>query len=106
MDKIFVDRLAATLGYLIEALDYTDNPDLESKVSQSLDFLGRMIMGGNSMSRYFAVSEQQWRGRAGLSDYAYTGSLFARAAVRFQNPRVRADGDGVLLPPRGRRHVV
>lgn len=85
MEKVFVDRLAATLSFLVETVDYANNPDLNSKITRSLDFLGEMIMGAEGMSRYYSISEHQWRGQAGLSDHAYIGLLFANAGVRLQN---------------------
>lgn len=87
MDKIFADRLAATVSNLLEVLDYANISDLNKKIMRSLDFLGEMIMRGEDMSRYYEISQRQWRGRAGLSDHAYIGSLFTKAAARFQNPQ-------------------
>lgn len=86
MEKIFADRLAATLGYLIEVLDYTDSARLRNKVTQSLQFLGEMVIRDEGLNRYYQVSQQEWRGRGGLPDYAYNGLLFARAGRRLEDP--------------------
>lgn len=85
MDKVFTDRLAATLGYLIPVIGYTEDRILEIRVRQSLDFLARMIVKNESMSRYYVVTSRQWLGRSGLADYAHVASLFTDAAVRFEN---------------------
>ena len=90
MDKIFTDRLAITLGYLLRVTNYTDTPELENKVRQSLDFLAEMIMGNAAMSRYYAVTDEQWRGRGELSDHAHVASLFTAAAAHFQDARYLA----------------
>ncbi|MCH7882444.1 MAG: thioredoxin domain-containing protein [Proteobacteria bacterium] len=85
MDKVFTDRLAVTLGYLIRVIEYTEDRILDIRVRQSLDFLARMIVKNESMNRYYVVTNRQWLGRSGLSDYAHVASLFTDAAVRFEN---------------------
>ena len=90
MDKIFGDRLAATLGYLIQVLDYENDPDLSQKVLQSLDFLGEMIMSGSDVRRYYVVPGKQWLGQGGLSDHAYFAHTFVKAASRFDNPQFKS----------------
>ncbi|MFV2032209.1 MAG: DUF255 domain-containing protein [Gammaproteobacteria bacterium] len=85
MDKVFTDRLAVTLSYLIPVMDYTDDPGLEIRVKQSLDFLAGMISRNDGMKRYYAMTSQQWRDRSGLSNYAYVAKLFSDAASRFQS---------------------
>ncbi|MDJ0958650.1 MAG: DUF255 domain-containing protein [Arenicellales bacterium] len=90
MDKIFGDRLAATLGYLIQVMEYTNDPDLNDKVAQSLDFLGEMIMSGRDVRRYYVVPNKQWLGQGGLSDHAYSAHLFVTAASHFDNPQYKS----------------
>jgi uncharacterized protein YyaL (SSP411 family) len=85
VDRIFTDRLAITLGYLIEVLKYTQDPELENRLRQSLDFLASMIMRDIGMSRYYSISDKRWRTSSGMSDYAYVAKLFADAAAHFQN---------------------
>ena len=87
MDKVFADRLAATLNYLLDVTDYVNDPALSEKLMRSIDFLGQMVMGSADLSRYYLSPKGVWQGRAGLSDYAHIGSLFARAAVRLGNPQ-------------------
>jgi hypothetical protein len=85
MDKVFTDRLAVTLGYLIRVIEYTEDRILEIRVRQSLDFLARMIVKNEGMNRYYVVTKRQWLGRSELSDYAYVASLFTDAATRFES---------------------
>ena len=96
MDKIFGDRLAATLSYLIEVVDHAMNPDLHNKILQSLDFLGEMIMQAEGINRYYLASKQKWLGQGGLSDHAYFAILFTRAAARFQNPQYKSVATKVM----------
>jgi uncharacterized protein YyaL (SSP411 family) len=87
--KAFTDRLAGTLDYLIDVLDYTSAPSLENKIKSSLEFLGTMILEGNGMRRYYSLSGNQWLGKSTLQDYALVGHVFLKAASRFNNPRYR-----------------
>lgn len=83
MDKIFTDRLAVTLDYLIDVIDCAENADLTHKVRRSLDFLADMILGEEGVARYYSVPAGRWLQQGGLSDYAYLGGLFSKAASRF-----------------------
>jgi len=85
VDRVFTDRLAVTLGYLIEILEYTQDPELENRIRQSLDFLASMIVRDIGMSHYYSISEKRWLTSSGMSDHAYVAKLFADAATYFQN---------------------
>ncbi len=89
-DKVFTDRLAATLGHLIRVIEYADDRELEGKVRQSLEFLAGMIMRDGGMRRYYALADRQWRGRGGLADHAHVARLFTDAAARFEDARYSA----------------
>jgi uncharacterized protein YyaL (SSP411 family) len=82
-EKIFTDRLAATLGYLIDVLDYTSERSLEHKVRQSLAFLAAMVGKGGQVLHYYSISEKRWLGEGSLPDHALLGALFVKAAARF-----------------------
>ncbi len=82
-EKIFVDRLAATLGYLIEVLEYTSEYSLQRKVQQSLEFLAAMLRQGGQVYHYYSVAEKRWQGEGSLPDHALLGALFVKAAARF-----------------------
>ena len=49
VEKVFTDRLAKTLVYLIDVLDYTTLNSLEEKVTQSLDFMAEMILNNDQL---------------------------------------------------------
>jgi len=85
VDRVFTDRLAITLGYLIEVLGYTQDPELENRLRQSLDFLASMIRRDIGMSRYYSISDKRWLTPGGMSDHAYVAKLFADAATYFQD---------------------
>lgn len=87
MNKVFTDRLAVTLGYLIQILEYSEDRSLEKKVRQSLDFLAEMVMKDDGMKRYYAIADKQWLLVSGMSDYAYVARLFTDAAAYFRDSR-------------------
>ena len=87
MNKVYTDRLAITLGYLIQIIELTDNQALENKIIQSLDFLAEMIMKDDGMKRYYLVADKQWLIDSGMSDYAYLANLFTDASSYFQDNR-------------------
>jgi len=82
-EKIFTDRLAATLGYLIDVLDYTSERSLEDKVRRSLSFLAAMVGKGGQVLHYYSIPEKRWLGEGSLPDHALLGALFVKAAERF-----------------------
>ena len=82
-DKIFTDRLATTLGYLVEVLDYTSEQSLEKKVKQSLEFLAAMVRESGQVYHYYSAAEKRWLGEGSLPDHALLGALFVKAAARF-----------------------
>jgi uncharacterized protein YyaL (SSP411 family) len=87
--KVFTDRLAGTLNYLIDVLDYASAPSLEGKIKSSLEFLAGMVAEGNGMRRYYSLAEKRWLGKSTLQDYALVGHVFLKAASRFNKPRYR-----------------
>ena len=87
VEKVFTDRLAKTLFYLIDVLDYTTLNSLEEKVKQSLDFMAEMILKNDQLYHYYSISERQWLSIGSLPDYAYSARLFLKAATKFQNRR-------------------
>ena len=90
MDKVFTDRLASTLGYLIQVTEYTEDRELENNLRQSLDFLAGMVMRDAGMNRYYAPADGQWHARSGLSDYARVAGLFTDAAAHYADARYSA----------------
>ncbi len=85
--KVFTDRLAKTLFYLIDVLDYNKRNSLEEKVLNSLDFMAEMIIKNEKIFHYYSISEKQWLSNGSLPDYANSGILFLKAAKKFQNSR-------------------
>ncbi len=87
VEKIFTDRLANTLGYLIDTLDYTSRYSLEKKIIQSLDFLAKMILDRGEIFHYYSLPKKQWLDASALPDHAFLAQLFLKAASRFQSDR-------------------
>lgn len=90
MEKIFTDRLAVTLGYLIQVMEYTEDMELENNVRRSLNFLAEMVMMDAGMNHYYSLPEGQWIAQGGLADHAYVASLFTNAASHFEDARYLA----------------
>jgi len=87
MSKIFTDRLAMTLSYLIRIEEITGDQALQDQVRQSLDFLLVMIKQEGGLKRYFDISDKQWHTQSGLSDHALVARLLVESARHFDDPR-------------------
>jgi len=87
VEKVFTDRLAKTLFYLIDVLEYTKRYSLEEKVIQSLDFMAEMILNNDQIFHYYSISEKKWLQSGNLPGYANSAKLFFKAAKKFQNIR-------------------
>ena len=85
VEKVFTDRLAKTLFYLIDVLEFNTNYELQEKVKKSLDFMAKMILKNEEIYHYYSISERQWLSNGSLPDYANSAILFFKAAKKFQN---------------------
>ena len=85
VEKVFTDRLAKTLFYLIDVLEFNTNYELQEKVKKSLDFMAKMILKNEEIYHYYSISERQWLSNGSLPDYANSATLFFKAAKKFQN---------------------
>jgi len=89
IEKIFVDRLALTVSYLIDVLDYREDDAFKRQIVSSLDFVeGKMAQGG-TLNRYYDVPAKEWSGKGTLQDYALVAQMFLSASTRLQSPRHR-----------------
>ena len=95
-DKVFTDRLAATLDYLMDVLPLTTNRSLEHQVKRALEFLASMTEGGGHLRRYFLLSEGAWQTDSLLRDHALVARVFQKAARRFSDPRYARISKGVV----------
>ena len=86
IQKVFINRLAPTLDYLIDVLDYSNEFALEKKLKHSLDLLASMIWQKERIPHYYSVTEKKWKGESRLLNYAYLAYVFQKAATRFDNP--------------------
>ena len=104
VEKVFTDRLAKTLVYLIDVLDYTTQNSLEEKVTQSLDFMAEMILNNDQLYHYYSISERQWLRSGSLPDYAYSATLFLKAATKFVSRRYHEVAMKILRLSKARFH--
>jgi len=96
MTKIFTDRLAMTLSYLIQIDEIIKDPALQDQIRQSLDFLVAMIKQEDGLKRYYKIADGQWLMPSGLSDYARIASLLVESARHFDEPGYADLAAGVL----------
>lgn len=96
VEKIFTDRLAGTLSYLIDTLDYTSGYSLEEQIIRSLDFLAEPILGGDEIYQYYSLPNKQWSGASNLTNHALVARLYLKAAARFQSDRYQDVASRIL----------
>ena len=95
-DKVFTDRLAATLVYLIDILPHVDDRALEREVERSLDFLATVVAELGHPRRYHLLADGTWQGDSLPRDYAVVARAFQKAARRFSEPRYARLGERVV----------
>ena len=86
-DKIFTDRLAGTLDYLLDVLPLAADRALEHRVRRSVEFLAAMAEGGERLRRYFLLAEGEWKGDSLLRDHGLVARVLHKASRRFSEPR-------------------
>lgn len=89
IERIFIDRLALTVTYLLDVLDYRPDAALERQIERSLEFVARRLESSGALSRYYTVATGEWAGRGTLQDYALVTEMFLAASRRFEGPRYR-----------------
>ena len=89
IEKVFIDRLARTLGYLIDVLDYRDDGAFKKQILSSLDFVEAKLAEDKTLNRYYTVRTGEWSGKGTLQDYALVANMFLSASSRFQSARYR-----------------
>jgi uncharacterized protein YyaL (SSP411 family) len=89
LGKIFIDRLALSLEYLLDVLDYRPDDGLEGQIVRSIDFIARKMDARGVLNRYFTVNTGEWSGKGTLQDYALVAHMFLKASARLQTPRYR-----------------
>ncbi len=89
IDRVFIDRLALTVSYLLDVLDYRSDDALKAQIVSSLDFIERKLIEDGTLHRYYAVDTKKWAGRGTLQDYALVAHTFLNASKRLQTPRYR-----------------
>ena len=89
IEKIFIDRLALTVTYLLGVLDYRPDPGLETRIVSSLDFISAKLAADGLLNRYYTVDTGKWSGKGTLQDYALVAQMFLDAGIRLNSPRYR-----------------
>jgi uncharacterized protein YyaL (SSP411 family) len=89
IERVFIDRLAQTIDYLLDVLDYRPDAQLKNQIVSSLDFIARDLDSGGKLSRYYTIETGQWSGKGNLQDYVLVARMFMNASMRLQSPRYR-----------------
>ena len=95
-DKVFADRLAATLDHLIDVLPYAADRALEQRVVRSLEFLASTTEGPGHPRRYHLLADGTWQGVSLPRDYALVANVFQKASRHFSEPRYARISQGVI----------
>ena len=103
-DKVFTDRLAATLDHLLDVLPHAADPALEQQVLGSLEFLSSMAEERDRLRRYYLVADGKWQGDSLPRDYALVARVFQKAARRYSEPRFARISHGVIESAVSRFH--
>ena len=89
IERIFIDRLAPTVSYLLDVLDYRTDDALKAQIVSSLKFIEDKIVEDGVLHRYYTVSSRSWSGKGTLQDYALVAQTFFHASKRLQSPHYR-----------------
>ena len=95
-DKVFTDRLAGTLDYLLDILPLVDDRDLEHQVTRSVEFLAAMAESGEGLRRYFLLADAEWQSDGLLRDHALVARALQKASHRLSEPRYARIGQAVV----------
>ena len=95
-DKVFTDRLAATLDYLIDVLPYTGDRGLERQIVRSLEFLASVTEAHGLPKRYYVLADGSWQGDSPPRDHALVARVFQKASRRFSEPRYARISQAVI----------
>lgn len=89
IEKVFIDRLALTVTYLLDVLDYRPDPGLEARIVSSLEFIAAKLATDGLLNRYYTIGTGKWSGKGTLQDYALVAEMFLNAGIRLNTPRYR-----------------
>jgi uncharacterized protein YyaL (SSP411 family) len=89
IERVFIDRLALTVSYLLDVLDYRPDAELKTQIERSLDFIARNLDTQGTLNRYYTIETGEWSGKGTLQDYALVAQMFLNASRRLESPRYR-----------------
>ena len=85
--KVFIDRLALTVSYLLDILRYRPDPALEKQIAISLAFIAQRMEAHGALNRYYTIGTGEWSGKGTLQDYALVAQMFLNASQYLREPR-------------------
>ena len=84
--KVFVDKLAESLYYLLDVSPLLKDRAFDAKIKKGIDFLVKMLNEENRVRRYYSIDDGKWLLSGTLADHAYLGLLFSKAYNVFKIP--------------------
>ncbi len=85
--KIFTDRLAIALIYLLDAFPYLNDAAFKKKIESSVAFLAAMAETEGEIYHYYSIKDSKWSVSGKLSDYASLSLLFSKAYTVLKKDR-------------------
>ena len=89
IERVFIDRLALTITYLLDVLDYRPDAELKVQIERSVDFIARKMESQGTLNRYYTIETAEWSGKGTLQDYALVAQMFLSASRRLESQRYR-----------------
>ena len=94
--KVFVDKLAEALYYLLDVSPLLKDPAFDAKIKKGIDFLEKMLKEEDRTRRYYSIDDGKWLLSGTLADHAYLGLLFSKAHKVWGDARYLALSSKVL----------
>lgn len=89
IQKVFIDRLALTVSYLLDILRYRPDPALEKQIASSLAFVAQRLQTQGTLNHYYTIGTGEWSGKGTLQDYALVAQMFLGAAMQLDDTSYR-----------------
>ncbi len=97
IEKIFTDRLALALVYMLDALKFTKDEAFRQKVKSSVDFLAGMAQKQDRIYHLYEVKSRKWSHDGKSADYAYIYLMLSKAYSVFGDARYPAIMEKVYI---------
>jgi uncharacterized protein YyaL (SSP411 family) len=87
--KVFIDRLALTVSYLLDIMRYRSDRALEKQITSSLAFIEQRMKARGTLNRFYTVGTGEWSGKGNVQDYTLVAQMFLDASIHLRDPRYK-----------------